>query len=198
MSKETEIAKRHKWIWRAPEVKKVIKKYSLQVWINRSLKYLENKGKIGRMPRLAEFYKNHGLWIYWLEPDINKGLYKKDIELLDRWFVVKNIIMTEAKYFIIEKNIDKSGFASRLLEEEHDWDKAGNLMAGGLTLQIVDWKTLLLEDEEEEQLVLDDPNIIDVVPIEASDVIIDVEPEEEEEQTLEEITSSLTNFLEDE
>lgn len=121
MTNASNIKNRIKWKHLSKDIIKVIEKISLQMWINRVNKYLVESEKSGRLPTLAGFYKEWGMWIYYLREDIAKGNYSKREDLQRKYDIIKRIIQTGKVENIENLNKSTATFAIELLRNEQVW-----------------------------------------------------------------------------
>lgn len=145
MANEREKAKRHKWIFGAGDVLKTIDKTSLQVWANRATSFILSCEEKGKHPFLATFWKEHGLWIYNLRDELSKGNYNLDKwkSSLDKYYNVDRIIKAARMQDAINRNIDKASFAQEMLKQEKIWDRDEGPQSGNITLNLVDFASLM-------------------------------------------------------
>ena len=113
----------HEWLHKPKDCIREIKTHSVQIWINRCFKYIDEQEAIGKIPRLGGFFKEHKILHTWLTNGLREGNHKNDEELQEKYGIIKTLIAGEKKDVIIDKNIDKATFAVAMLQEEHNWDK---------------------------------------------------------------------------
>ena len=133
MAAKTESEKRENWIYTAKGAREEIEKIAVGDWIKRVVIFLEKCNKFGKFPFFTGFWKDQGIWIYWLRDEINKGGYKdeKYKDFIQKYEVVKRIIKDGEVSDVISRNIDKASFASLFLQNEDYWSqepqKTGNV-----------------------------------------------------------------------
>lgn len=198
MPNKDQVNKKDKWMYKSSEVSKEIERYSDKIWINRCIKYIEKMAKSSKLPTLADFYKQHGIWIYYLRDDIAKGCYAKNDDLQNKYRLIKSIIDDNKKDTIVNKNIDKATFAINYLQQEDNWDKEKALPSQNITFNlanfsldgevplelptpptenIIEGEVVEAEVVEYDELVIDDD--IPIPQKEKDDDIIDIFAEEE-------------------
>jgi len=164
---------RTKWKYSSKECRMEISKHSKDFWIKKVVDYVYETKKKNRVPFFTRFWKEEGLWIFWLDDDVTKGKYtnKKYKDFLDTFLTIKKIIKDSIKENVIERNIDKASFALQYLSQESDWDQVQHQDQKQLTVNLVNFSNLLPgEAQDTPQL----PNsesptvlpIIDVKPLE--------------------------------
>lgn len=182
---------KYKWIYTPGEVLRKIDKSSLQVWINRVVKFIEECNQKNRHPFLARFFKKHGLWIYSLREELSKGQFKGDKwkSALEKYRAVEIIIKGAKAEDVICRNIDKSVFAEKLLKQERIWEQEeANAQDSQIAINLVDLSKLLPHQSEQKD------NLIECTPEQedSPETIIDAEFEEISEEDIEEV---LEKFL---
>lgn len=173
MTKANEDKKKHNWKYKSKDVLKDIESHSTKVWINRTQKYVKDCIDTNHVPRLASFYKEYGLWIYYLRDDFAKDKYKDRDDGREKYNIVKKIIDDACIENVVGRNIDKSAFAVAYLQNEHKWSQNNTPQMGGITLNLTNFA---LPDPTVGQKQLTD-NIIDAELVEdepLGDDIIDL------------------------
>lgn len=140
MAGKQEVKKRIRWKHRSKDVASVIEKSSEQVWISRCNKFLKKCGEKKRLPTISRFYKEQGLWIYWLRDAINKGSYKDRKDLLEKYDIVKRIISSGRAEDIINRNINTGTFAIALMQNENEWNKEQGKVPTAITFNLTNFQ----------------------------------------------------------